>query len=947
MAAARDRNLRPDPVQLPRRIIADRPIIGSSAQENAVLKHAVPADREALLSDRSLNTARNLPTHLMIPVPVSTPDTIMTALIDSFPHSDFARTFSNQPHAIAVAARRAAIESILANINSTVQATRLTLVGPSGSQVRKFQLAFPFSSISVFQPLVTGRDQARWAPFHSITHPVYWNESTCIPSDVIVAPLSVGAFHPADFARAMIASGAHTAYVLHHWSAAGLIVPTTDGLTEMSFRPDGDRLHCTFPDSPAYTDSVSAARAWLTGDITAVGHSFAIDELLVFGSLRLIKIQRGVGVNTSQPTMRLFDDQRYLPACGSYKARLVPAQILSKVNDYLGRQNDVAVTTIVARNRIAALAHRVAIGNAVIQDAIIIDDESAGHIAEVCVRETMIRRALAQAEQRRLAKALEVADANFVEKALVRVDGRIGSVLFAAEAASRIVINSWALPINLLRGAPLKAVDFTPVTGSTVATTTNSGFARFIGSTIEDDLRLYTQTATDRLRQAPVHLPLYRRRISALSARLYYLFSRAGINYLSILLNHSPSAFRTYVIDYVTPLVHVDPTQNSEIICLLNELRLLLHQDRNLADACLDLLNRLAGFAGFVALRGLAIAELLAYAPLALLFALFGGAQLVRPPVAPFAPPINHGAGGAPDDDDNDDDNDQPRPPRPHSPASTLHLSPLHPHEISLPSSRSVTPVLQPVAIVPLAPVPAAAPVVAEVGEDDVIVAPIRLPQPAALQEEAVEPPVDSNRLVVPNLFEHQGHLMARNDELALASLALEAEIQHELDIIPIQPPPPVDRNVATGQVELLAPFSQGTFENDLDNNATILPLSTLTFSSSLGSRTCWIAPLLLMRLLVLELSDGLLHMGCCIVARPTRRLLWSSKGSAFVMRLSSGVDLVPPRKARLSRLNNSLIARLLSLLAKLNFACLTSPSMVYQLLPKAPFSPRCSPAKT
>lgn len=492
-------------------LLPGRQGLGLSSRETLHLRDAdkttvAQAKDQLAFDNANRHRARNT-----ITVPANLSDKTIERLQLEYQHVDFQRRFRKQPHAVAAAARNASIFRIIDDlaqlsrpVNEREPPVTMTLIGPSAAQVDRFHRNFPGTVIHVFQPVQDARDIARWAGFaHLISHPVPWSASTAVPSEVVVSLLSVGAFHPSDFFSAALVAMATQAFVLHHWSPESLISDYTDEHCEMTFSRSGDEIRCTLPGSSAYSDSARATADWLYGEHAAHRGSITSDQLHQFGSLRLLhfKIGRGAPSVFKSDYHQLDQEYALLPALDRFPARLVGKAPFDRVLDYLSRQPVDTLTPILARNRLSALSHRVAIGGAVLQEAVHVPEEAAEHLAEVTYRIAKLRSATLYESRANLEKAIaESATDSIVLRNLRNLDGKLGLAAASAEIAARLTVKSWCLPARLAYNAttlvtgatPLDSpVAFTPISGRAARSSMANSY-RFCQSTAQRDLDALT-----------------------------------------------------------------------------------------------------------------------------------------------------------------------------------------------------------------------------------------------------------------------------------------------------------------------------------------------------------------------------------------------------------------------------------------------------------------------
>lgn len=479
-------------------------IPGLTSREEIIAKGFSSANRELAAEQRAQAAIAN-PRPNIIRLPIDTPDHIVTKLQSEFQESDFAKDFRRKPHHLVAAARKACVQTILRDLAFRAPAS-ITLVGPSFWQYQLFATAFPNALIHVYQPVDSSRDIARWSEhIQHISHPEPWTALTAVPSEAIVAILSLGQFHPSDFFAAALIAKATQVFALHHWAAECLVQKEFyDDLSTMHFSRQGDKLTCTLDGSSSYFDSVAATADWLFSEHGAHNGSITADRLHSFGSLKLVHYKIGRGKSSTHKANLHNLDREYalLPAFGRFPAQVILRKTFDRIVDYLSRQPDEIVTATLARNRLSALSHRVAIGSAVIQDAIHVPEALAEHTAEVAFRVVRLRAAVLVEERAQLQLAIDQSQTDSILQRNARnLDGRLGLALTAAELSCRIGIKAFAfaprVSANIVLSVSGSAKRFespcsiTPISGSAARSSLGKSY-HFLASVAEKDLGVLT-----------------------------------------------------------------------------------------------------------------------------------------------------------------------------------------------------------------------------------------------------------------------------------------------------------------------------------------------------------------------------------------------------------------------------------------------------------------------
>jgi hypothetical protein len=556
---------------LPGRLSSNVPTVGLSSWEATSLKHANEADAKKALSARSIANARaNRTRHTLIDLPVDCSPAKFEAFTNAFPASDFIRTRVQKPHMEAAAARRACIDHILTELSAYPPAS-ITLVGPSFSQFSRFQLAFPATVIYVYQPIELARDQARWRlNTQYITHPFEWNSSTAVKSDIVIALFSIGNMFMSDFCAGAAVAESRRAFVLHHFAPEVFVSKHTDPVLDMTFELSGDDIACSYADSAPYLDSASAHVSWITNDARIPGHSFMCDVVCQLSSLFLLDYQigRGISCAAATPLINFSQDYRVLPPDSLNPRRIIATKTYDKLAEYMSRQTGTNMCTEVARNRLAALSHRVVVGSTTIQEQIFLDDLTAAHLANTVVKEMQLVRSHAELNEDRTAIVLERnADHSFAGRLFNAVDARAGLPIGVFETAARTTVNFWcAAPAKLLTGS-FKTVDFTPAFGWHPSSTLNNGLHDLILSPVEKDLASIRRPFTDFVpEKISSHLLLRYRSATFAQKRILTPASNFIIQALLFAVELQDQNSRQATINFCEQLLGYNPLQPRPVI---------------------------------------------------------------------------------------------------------------------------------------------------------------------------------------------------------------------------------------------------------------------------------------------------------------------------------------------------------------------------------------------
>jgi hypothetical protein len=495
---------------LPVRLARGNQIIGLTAAESQFLSGL---DKDTALSARQRRVEEQLAGLQLrtLPVPFGTPDNILAALSESFPCCDYGRTRSTQPHMVAATARAGAVEMIIMRLNEMYPATgprhRCTLVGPSVGQLRRLRIACPQIEMVVYQPFRTSRDVHRWAADRAhVNHPYEWTASTAEKTDCVVALLSIGNYHPREFSSALHSAEASTAFVLHHLSPESLVGDFHDPLTGMNFHRLGEKLVCGFSDSAPYADDRSTVAAWLSGDLGTESVGITTDALSSFGSLRLLQLNCAPGVPSRAPTnLNLLSDYIVLPAVGRHhKARAVERRPMELVTEFLSRAKPDEQTEVTARSRLSALQHRVVVGSATLQAPLFLREDTADHLSMVAVHYVRARAQINFDHAARLeAMIAQHQSSGFFRRALRAVDARAAIPLAIVEASARATINFNPIAATASRviSGSWKAVDFTPVSGSSIQSSLAPYASEFFDAPLHHLIREVDTPLSERIGQ--------------------------------------------------------------------------------------------------------------------------------------------------------------------------------------------------------------------------------------------------------------------------------------------------------------------------------------------------------------------------------------------------------------------------------------------------------------
>lgn len=422
----------------------------------------------------------------------------------SFPQFDFAAIPRAQPHSMAATARRAAIEAIILELAASDH-QQILMVGPSFAQVQRFRRRLPGKIIRVYQPMLDARDLSRWRQHRDeIDFEEEWNSTSTQICDAVVCLLSVSHMSTSQFALAMEASECKAAYVLTHVCPEASLSPKVDELNGIRFSRVDDHILAEFSDAAPYVDDISSHLSWAQPGFRTPTYTAYSDLMHKFGTMVLLKVVGGPMHSDLNPLnlTSTLDNYVVIPAIDHFPERVMERSTLDLICSYLAR-TEGEITVEQARNRIAALSHRVRVGDKDLQKPIRFTADEESHISLAAVRIARLERALRHNSEQRLHQMEEDArESNLYAKFASSLQAKYSLPLAAVEGAARLTFNLNPLAIAgsiALTGSP-KAIDFTPTAAKAVSTSLHAGLSRFLPSAAERDLALLKKPLAERVK---------------------------------------------------------------------------------------------------------------------------------------------------------------------------------------------------------------------------------------------------------------------------------------------------------------------------------------------------------------------------------------------------------------------------------------------------------------